>query len=203
MSDSSHVDFYNPTFDTSEVIEILELIQAVYNLNSPESNRVFKHPGIHGNYCYDFSSIYLKVKTNLAGIQNLINGVIPTGNSDLDKLLAKYQFDSVQTKLNYPNAILLKIYSNSEYNLIPIEKEFGDLHQIIDAYFNTGCIGGRNQIDLLRNNDSATITFSVGSGDCQAGCIHRKYWEFNVVEGKAEFIRTYGNNGTSRLKEKE
>lgn len=87
IRDSSHVDFYNPTLDTSEVIEILEILQAIYNLNSPESNRVFKHPGIHGNYCYDFNSIYLKVKTNLPEIQNLINGVIPTGNSDLDELL--------------------------------------------------------------------------------------------------------------------
>ncbi len=199
ISDSSHINFYNPNLDTLEINKILKIIHAVYDLHSPESNTVFKHPGIHGRYCYSFSSIDLKVKTGLPEIQNLANGVIPTGNTNLDNILIKYQFDSVETSHNYPGYLRLTIYTDNKYNLIPIEKEFGNLPQVILAEFNKACIGDGANIELSRDNGSAIITFSTGSGDCQAGCIYHKYWEFKVVNDKAEFIRTYGKDGTVKL----
>jgi hypothetical protein len=46
-------------------------------------------------------------------------------------------------------------------------------------------------ITLSRDGDSATITFSIGRGDCPAGCIYHKYWEFRVLNDYAEFVKTF------------
>lgn len=78
--------------------------------------------------------------------------------------------------------------------MIPVEKDFNNLPSILIAEFNKGCIGDGNNITLERkDDDSAIITFSIGSGDCPAGCIYHKYWEFEVVNGIAKFIKPYGN----------
>lgn len=69
----------------------MKIIEAVYVLKSPESDTVFNHYRIHGYNCYSLNSLYLQVQTDFPEIQNLANGIIPAGNSDLDYLLKKYQ----------------------------------------------------------------------------------------------------------------
>jgi len=193
ISDSSHANFNEPILDTTEITNILKIIQAVYNSKSLQRDTIFNVYKIHGYYCYSFKSITLKVKPDLPEIKNLAIGIIPTGNTDLDNILTKFRFDSVKTSYSYPSFPWLTIYTNNEYNMIPLEKEFSKLPQVDFAEFNKGCVGDGNNISLIRKNNSATITFSIGSGDCPAGCIYHKYWEFKVANGIAEFVRTYAN----------
>lgn len=133
------------------------------------------------------------MQTDQPGIINLSNGIFPTGDLDLDTLLNTYHFDSVKTYYSYPNFPWLTIFTKEEYNLIPVENEFEAIESVFIAEFSKVCIGDGNTITLIRNNSSATITFSIGSGDCPAGCIYHKYWEFKVMNGKATFIQTYEN----------
>lgn len=192
-NDSTHENFNNPILDTNEIIKILKIIQIVYNSNSPQRDTIFERYQIHGYYCYSFRSISLKVQTELPEIQNLANGIIPTGETDLDHLLTMYNFDSVKTSYSYPGFPWLTIYTSEEYNMIPIENSFNELPSIIIAEFNRGCIGDGNSISMTRNIDSATIIFSIGDGDCPAGCTYHKYWEFRVENGGAKFVRTYSD----------
>lgn len=191
FQDSTHVNYKNPIIDNNEVNKILKIIQAVYNSDSPERDSVFEIFQIHGYYCYRFNSISLKINTELTEIQNLSDNVIPTGETSLDNILNTYNFDSVKTSNSYPDFPWLTIFTSDEYNMIPIEKEFANIESILIATFNKGCIGDGNTITLTRDVNSAIITFSIGSGDCPAGCIHHKYWEFKVSNGIAKFIRTY------------
>lgn len=191
IHDSSNIGFNKPIIDYNEIDKILLIIQAVYDSDTPERDTVFDIYQIHGYYCYSFNSLSLEVQTDLPGIINLSNGIIPTGDTILDDILTFYHFDSVRTYYSYPNFPWLSIFTKDEYNLIPIEKEFGNLESVFIAYFDRGCIGDGNTITLTRDNSVATITFSIGSGDCPAGCIYHKYWEFEVTNGIAQFIRTY------------
>ncbi len=191
FQDSTHANYNNPVLDDHEIKEILEIIQAVYDSDSPERDTVFEIYQIHGYYCYSFSSISLKVDTGKAEIKNLVNNIIPTGETALDNLLNSYNFDSVKTSYSYPRFPWLSIYTGDEYNMIPIAKEFSEIESVQTADFNKGCIGDGNTIELTRNDDSATIIFSIGSGDCPAGCIYHRYWEFKVTGEEAEFIKTY------------
>ncbi len=193
LDNENHFNYDNPILDTAEINKILKIIQAVYNSNSTYRNEVFDNYSIHTRYCYSLSSIRLKVQTNSLEIINMVDGVIPTGNAQLDNILQAYEFDSVRTAYSYPDVPRLNIYTSKEFNMIPIEKEFNSVPAIVLAESNNGCIGDGYNITLKRNSEYAIITFSIGSGDCPAGCIYHKYWEFKVVHDYAEFIRVYEN----------
>lgn len=188
----NHSQYNNPVIDTNEVYKVLKIIQAVYNCDSPQRDTVFNVYAIHNRYGYSFSSIGLKVQTDSPEIENMVNGVIPTGNSHLDNILTTYHFDSVKTAYSYPSFPWLTIYSSKEYNMLPIEKEFNEISTIILAEMYHGSFDG-NDITLERDSNSAVITFSIGRGDCPSGCMYHRYWEFRVLKDQAEFIRAYDN----------
>ena len=194
IKDTNHPNYNDPELDKSEIEKILKIIQAVYDSRSLERDTVFDIYQIHGYYCYSFNSISLIVNAEFSSIQNLSQGIIPTGDEALDKILAVYAFDSVSTSYGYPQFPWLMIYTKKEYNMIPVEKEFNQLESILIAEHNSGCVGDGNTIQLIREEDSATITFSIGRGDCPAGCIYHRHWEFKVSGGVAKFIKAYQGN---------
>ncbi|MCG6188414.1 hypothetical protein [Maribellus maritimus] len=187
----NHFNYSDPSLDNEEIDKILKIIQAVYDSRSPQRDTVFDVYQIHGYYCYSFSSVGLMVETERPEIQSLSENVFPTGDEELDNLLTAYGFDSVRTAYSYPNFPWLTVYTQQEFNMLPVEKEFMEIESVVLAEFNKGCIGDGNNITLKRDSDSAVITFSIGMGDCPAGCIYHKYWEFKVTNGKARFIKTY------------
>ena len=185
FQDSSHFNRNNPVLDTSEITKVLKIIQTVYNLNSQESDNIFNEKKIHTRICINLDYLWLKVQKTAPEINNLIKGIIPTGNQNLDKLLAKYEYKSVKSFFDY-----IMIYLKREYNLIPIVPEFLKIPSIISNIWDS-CGGDGNDITITRSEDSAKIIFSIGEGDCPAGCIYHKYWEFLVANNKAVFIRSY------------
>ncbi len=193
INNSEHPNYNEPVLDTTEINEILAIIQAVYQSESPQRDTVFEVFNIHTRYCYSFNSIMLKVETGQPAIKNLAKGRIPTGNAELDNILTAFQFDSVKTSYSYPDFPWLTIYSSGEYNMIPVVKEFNELPSIVLADAIIGCVGDGHNISLQRGEVSDKITFSIGWGDCPAGCIYHKYWEFIVENKKAEFVRSYEN----------
>ena len=193
INNPNHPNYNNTTLDVQEIETILKHIQAVYDLNVPERDTVFNVYNIHGYYCYSFNAISLKVTPDDPAINNLVNDIYPTGNSQFDDLLSTYQFDYVDPAYSYPKFPWLTIYFKQEYNLIPIVDEFEKLPFVTYSEFNRGCIGDGNTITLKRGDNSAIITFSIGRGDCPAGCIYHRYWEFVINSGHAEFYRSYEN----------
>lgn len=193
INNSNHPDYNEPELDEAEIEKILKLIQAVYNSDSQERDLLFNDYQIHARYCYAFNSTSLRVDTQRPEIQKLANGEFVTGEVSLDQILNTYQFDSVRLSYSYPDFPWLTIYTDKDYNMIPISEELQNLESVEIAEFNHGCVGGGNSISLSRSNDVAILTFSVGSGDCPAGCIYYKYWEFVVSNGVASFVRSYEN----------
>lgn len=190
-SDSQHRNYDNPNLDTTEIIKVLKLIQAIYDLDVPERDTVFEIYNIHNRYCFDFQVVYLNVNPKLPEIQNLAEGSIPTGNESLDRLLETYAFDSVRTFRSYPDFPWLGVVSDNQYNLIPIQQEFRQLPQIQETDIDKLCIGDGPDITMSRNQAAAFLTFSIGSGDCPAGCIYHKYWKFRISNGRAEFAESW------------
>ncbi len=192
FQDSSHPNLEEPILNSIEVDKIFKIIEAVYKSRSPQRDTVFDVYQIHKLHCYGLSSIHLRVDTERGEIQNLAENIIPTGESSLDNLLTTYNFDSVAPSRSYPQFPWMTLYTDEAYNMIPLEKEFNDIGSIEIAEFEKGC-GNWSPLDitLSRNDNTATITFSLGWGDCPSGCMNRKYWEFEVSNGTAVFTRTY------------
>ncbi len=191
IADSTHQNYDNYVINEVEVDNILKIIQAVYNLDCPARDSVFEKHQIHCMYGTSFNSLMLSVNTALPEIQNLSQGIIPTNSELLDNLLAKYNFDSVETSYSYPEFSWLTIYTKDTYNLLPVEKEFEKLNSVKNADFSKGAVFDEKTITLTRSGNNATIIFGIGWGDCPAGCINHKYWEFKVTDNTAKFVKSY------------
>ena len=190
----NHPNYNIVDIDESEVNQILSIIQSVYNLNIPERDTVFEVYDIPARLCYATSYLQLKVDPQNSAIQNLAANQIPTGNQALDSFLNTYGFDSVDLSYDYPQFPWLSIISTQELNLLPLEDEVTNLEGILMAEMNAGCVGDGNTIQIDREQSPTKITFSIGEGDCPAGCIYKKFWEFSVDNDcKASFVRMYEN----------
>lgn len=174
-----------------QINDILKIFQAVYDSDLPQRDTIFEKYDIHARYCYDFNSISLKVAPDSAEIKNLVSGEIPTGQQHLDSLINTYGFDSVKSAASYPETPWLKLFCSKEYNMIPIKKSFSKIPSVITAKIVKGCGGDGNNIILDRGNNEATITFSIGRGDCWSGCIYHKYWVFQIRGTKPEFVQSW------------
>ncbi len=187
-SDSTHKNYNDPVLDSTETNKILRIIQAVYASQSPQRDTVFTIRKIHTYFCTLSKWVVLGVNPNAPEIQKLASLIIPTGNTDLDKILNTYQFDKVDSAYGYPGFPFLSLRTPRFYNLQPAKKQFQKIPSIRSVEINS-CVGDGSNIFLIRNNDSARIRFSYGSGDCPSGCTFRRTWEFKVVNNKAEFVK--------------
>jgi len=70
---------------------------------------------------------------------------------------------------------------------------FGPLDRVRYAEPN-GLVGDGNDLAATREADAVVLAYSVGSGDCPAGCIHRRFWRFRVFDdGRVAYL---GADGT-------
>ena len=193
-SDTTNPQYNNPELDSTKIDEILKIIQAVYNVNSIVRDTIFNIYQIHKTFCYSYNHISLKVDTNSPEISNMVNGIIPTGDVDLDYLLTTFRFDSIRTFYGYPDFPWLTLFSKGEYNMIPVGSMFNQIPSIIIADVAEGCFPGAEgvtNISYTKYSNYSTIIFSQGFGDCPAGCFYHERWEFEVSNNKAEFIRKF------------
>ncbi len=193
ISNPNHPDYDTTAIDEEKIKDILKIIQAVYDTDIPERDTVFNKYDIHSRYCYSFNSISLKVASDSSEIQNLVDNQIPTGQKQMDSLLTTFEFDSVKTNTGYPDSAWLTLYCRGEYNMIPIQQAFADIPSVLNAEINKGCGGDGNNIRLDRDNNEASIIFSIGRNDCPSGCLYHKYWVFRIRGTKAEFVQSWVN----------
>lgn len=190
VQNAQHNNHNNPAIDSQQLAFTLKIFQAVYDLNTPETQYIFNTRKIHSRHCFSAGSILLKVDTAQPEIKQLAAGKIPTGNPVLDNILLKYQFDSVRLAYGYPQFNWLSINTSKLLNTLPILNELKQIPSILIAEQNGGCLDGDN-IVLLKEQEAIKITFSEGGGDCPAGCTFRKYWDFRVKNGTATYLGTH------------
>jgi hypothetical protein len=177
-----HSNYNNPEFDKRGIDKILGVIQEVYTLTTAERNLVFEQHKIHALPDHSFKSVIIQATQNAPEIENLIKGTIPTGNAELDEVLTKYGFNNVDVLSTNSSSYTIVLKSSQEYNLIPIINKLKNIASITNAEAN-GFVGDGNDIKLSKgNNDTLTIEFSIGWGDCAAGCINHESWKFEVVK---------------------
>ena len=55
-------------------------------------------------------------------------------------------------------------------------------------------IGDGNYIKAQIESSYIKYIFSIGWGDCPAGCIHRHFWEYTVsYKGEVKYLGSYGD----------
>ena len=150
----SGTSFSDPVLDSTEIKNILNIIQAVYSLDSKETDSIFHFYQIHTSYPYSFQSLSLRIDPQADGMDQLAMGIIPTGNTLLDNTLNKFEFDSVYA-YNYPAFPWVTIYTDLEYNLLPVKNKLENIDGIREVAFGKSSTGDLTNIELYRDDNYA------------------------------------------------
>jgi len=173
-------DSDQPVFNQTEVNRVLSAIQSVYAMHTPRTDSIFNTDKIHAHKIYLLNSVIIKVDVNSPEIKNLVSGK-PTGNADFDALLAKYHFTYDGRYPPDANLPFMGLYSDTWYNMKGMVPLFLKYPFIQGAQAN-GTVGDGNNITYRTSRTSRILDFSIGFGDCPAGCGGRITWEFSVDE---------------------
>lgn len=180
-------------FDSMEINKILKMIQLIDKSKSPESDTVLNIIKIDNKAISYYDRINIYGNKNNGYLDNLVNGIIPTGEDVLDVVLEKYDL-KLKSSMHYNRSGVLTLYTKQEYNMYAIGIELLKSPIINRFDEKVGWIGLNSSIDLVKNEKFEVLRFYYGSGDCIAGCMSKRYWEFKIEHCKAEFIRSYGGN---------
>jgi hypothetical protein len=174
---------------------VLNALIAVYNATTlPARDTVVSMFNIHTFPNPVLNSILVAADSTLAWMEQLELGIIPTGNASIDTLISKYNL-SVSNYYDFGNSYyyhLLVFDSDSNYNLNALVALF---ESNVGVYYSegNGYGGDGNNIWDSIYSDHVELIYSVGLGDCPAGCTVRRFWKFNVYfDCSVEFVGSYG-----------
>ena len=192
LMDSTHADRNNPNLNTAEIDALLQKINAVYRLNTPERDSVFSKHNIHA-FPIGLRQMHFKVDTTAPEIQAFLAGQ-PTGDARFDQLIQQYQIDSVKEAYSYPSFNWLYVTTSTDLNLLPVADQLEQLPYIYVAEYGGFPIGDGNNIYWTESNGVTELDFRIAWGDCPAGCIYRKHWVFEVDQNcNATFVKVFKN----------
>lgn len=190
-----------PYIDSIEIPQehvdtILNALIAVYNATAlPARDSVVTMFNIHSFPNPDIHSFSVSADSNLTWMQQLKNGIVPTGNSTIDSLTNLYSLNvtSYSTYSGFLAYHTVSFKSDSNYNIQPLS----DIYETIaGVYFSdpNGWGGDGNDITSTIYSDHVELIYSIGWGDCMSGCISRHFWKFNVYfDCSVEFVENYGD----------
>ncbi|KAB1064439.1 T9SS type A sorting domain-containing protein [Salibacter halophilus] len=190
LSYIDNVEIPNQLSDT-----ILNALLAVYNATSiPAWDSVIDRYEIHTFPNPNINKLLISADSSLAWMEQLQSGNSPSAHPLLDSLMTKYNF-TLTSYYDFGGSWYLDdatFTSDSNYNITGLinlldttqEAEFRKM------YF----AGDGNDITSTINNDHVELIYSIGWGDCPAGCINRHYWKYKVYfDCRVEFISSYGD----------
>jgi hypothetical protein len=162
---------------------IMKGLAAIYNLTSFQPrDSVFDNYCIHQDISTIYTDIYVGLDTSYAWTHNWQNLNTATGIPALDNLLSTYGFSVVYySNFGSPYA---RLSTSQHINAVPLcdsLDQFGGVnYSEPDSYMGDG-----NRVEYHTSGSDRFYDFSVGYGDCPAGCTSRLYFKFKVDAGCA------------------
>lgn len=115
-----------------------------------------------------------------------------TGNSAVDALMERYSL-TLTRYYGFGTTPFVALLSPLPLNMPALATRFGGIAGIRYAEPNA-LVGGDRDITASAANGGWSIEYSLGWGDCPAGCISRHYWTFAVTgAGAVNFLGSRGN----------
>jgi len=116
-----------------------------------------------------------------------------TGRDEIDALVTRYDLTITKVFSPAPIHTYVVLYSEEPLDMPALGERFRPIDGIEEADANEFA-GGGNDIEGTIEPGILRLAFSVGFGDCPAGCINRHYWFFEIDEdGTARFRGTNGD----------
>jgi hypothetical protein len=178
---------------SNRIDSFLRPMIAVWNaLPSFPKDSVSIIPFIHQYRNELVRDITLQVDTGSNWGKNLFNGITPTGNSTVDSLLVLYQLELDTSYKHSTNELTIMLRSKTTLNIRALIGVFSSVVDVADAY--KYIMGDGDYISYKLTNDTITLVYSDGWGDCPAGCTERRSWKFTVFpDCSVRFDGSYGD----------
>lgn len=121
------------------------------------------------------------------------NGEVMTGNESLDRIVEEYELTLEEVDIRRSSMVVV-LRSGSPVNPAALGRTLeAEVPDFLYAEPN-GRVGGGPFIKSKVNSERVIYTFSYGWGDCPAGCINRRSWDFSVFpSGEVSFEGSYGD----------
>ena len=104
----------------------------------------------------------------------------PTGYTKLDRIIDEYSL-TVRSIHEIASTNQYSVYFNSDHfwNVDRLNSLFEQLDGV-EAATVSRRIGDGDRLEGSVFDDHVQLLYSIGLGDCPAGCIYRRFWKFNI-----------------------
>ncbi|MFT4986626.1 MAG: hypothetical protein ACI8U0_002272 [Flavobacteriales bacterium] len=182
----------DPNLDQAITDSIMNALAAVYNATSiPERDSVVDVYSVHTFPLYFLNSLVIGANNGVTWIDELIAGSYPTSDATLNSIIDEYGMTMIGSNVFSSNSFV-QFETDENYNITPILNELLTVPEMLYADAD-GYIGDGNDLTGALYEDHTFLTYSIGWGDCPAGCICNRYWDFKVYpDCSVEFVGSYG-----------
>ncbi len=192
-TDTLHPNYNNPIIDTIELNKIkhqLRLMNSfLANSDSLAHLRNIRPRGNVGNASFYFTmnGENLKLKYN----NQVDSSAIP---QELKSFIAEYSLHSLQPFFELERGMIYKIMTNEYYNYYGLSQKMEEL-KVIDLVDYKGgyVLGGGDDLTIETIENKLICKINISWGDCPAGCMYGKYWEFEIKDDSVTLVRAFSN----------
>jgi hypothetical protein len=166
----------------------------VYNATAlPARDTVVDVYGIHTFGNPVTRSLLLWLLGSEDWVQRLARREVPTGEPSIDTLLARYSLSLGTAHVLHDGDILVTFAPPEPLNIEALAAPFRGISGVRFAQPNN-MIGDGNDIDGSIEGSRVLLDYSVGYGDCPAGCTARRSYRFSVHDdGTVQFLGASGS----------
>ena len=169
---------------------------AVYNATAlPARDTVVDVFAIHSFGNPPTRALFLWASLSETWVERLSRGEVPTGDPDVDAVLAQYDLSFTGAHILSQGDVLITLASSEALNIAALAPLFRGFAGVRYSEPN-GMVGDGNDIEGTLEESRVVLAYSVGSGDCPAGCINRRYYRFAVEpDGTVLYLGASGTIG--------
>ena len=150
-------------------------LAAVASSDLPASDTVVDVYRIHPRP--ELQEIIVAVDTTVAWTRAWKRGQRLTGNAVVDVILDRYSLVLEDFLAPYSNFAILA--ATGPLNVVPVAAQFDGIEGVRFAEPN-GLMGDASDVTAEVRDGGWRLEYSLGWGDCPAGCAYHRYWAFHV-----------------------
>lgn len=195
-SDSTSSNADSVEIPSSLTNKYLGALSQIYSLDKQVIDSIFNIYDIHASPNVPYMEIAMIGDTNFTWIKNYMLDSLISGNPQFDSIATKYDF-KLQSYINLSVGLSMSITTSQYLNLEPLVDSLNTIEGLELVEAMESWAGDGNNIEFSTDSDTLFFDFSIGWGDCPAGCINRKFWHFSIFDCNATYLGISGDNYTS------
>ena len=145
---------------------------------------------IHALPDFALDQILIEVDTRAPWFAQWASGMILTGDARVDMLLGRFQTAAIDSLFKGSASFVIRF--SEPLNIPLIAKKFRSASPYFQVVQENGTVGDGNRITFQNISGRRTYTFSLGWGDCSAGCASRHFWHFTLLADGRIVVRESG-----------